>query len=229
MNRTSCLLAITITLILPLGCFADMYEYTDNEGVVHLTDDPGKVPAKLRNSSKKDTSSATDVPNKPEHTIQTEKAKDAPVSAAPADVQTDSFVLQNATSATLDLWRDNRVDQLYDRLVNRGNMPKAQFAEKLQATSIRPACCWQKLDGFEVLFENSSGATVTAKIGIEVTDYIIARKSNTVAKSFTSVEYITREFRLLNEGGLWKMQLNDILSLRDAARESRDQRDPGSL
>jgi hypothetical protein len=148
--------------------------------------------------------------------------------AATVNAGTDPSLLANAISATLDLWRENWIDQLYDRLGNRGNTPKEQFVEKLQGTTIRPACCWQKLDNFKVINENSNEATVTAKIGIEVTDYTFSETSNSISSSFTTVEYITREFKLFNEGGLWKMQLNDVFSLRSDARESRNQREPGS-
>jgi hypothetical protein len=41
-----------ILLFIPCNCFADLFEYTDNDGVVHFTDDPSKVPASIRNSNK---------------------------------------------------------------------------------------------------------------------------------------------------------------------------------
>src|ERR1039457_3898878 len=149
-------------------------------------------------------------------------------SAVPVGAGTEAFMLENAMSVTLDLWRDNWIDQLYDRLGNRGKTSKDQFVDKMSGTSIRPACCWQKMDNFKVLNENGTEATVSAKIGIEVTDYVFSETSNSITSSFTTVEYITREFKLNNEGGLWKMQLNDVFSLRSAARVSKDQREPGS-
>lgn len=34
-------------------CFAELYEYTDADGVIHFTDDPSKVPTKMRERCKK--------------------------------------------------------------------------------------------------------------------------------------------------------------------------------
>jgi hypothetical protein len=147
--------------------------------------------------------------------------------AAPVSAGTDPSLLANAMSATLDLWRENGTGQLYDRLGNRGNTTKDQFVEKL-GTSIRPACCWQKLDNFKVMNENGTEATVIAKIGIEVTYYKFSETFGSISSSLTTVEYITCEFKLNYEGGIWKMHLNDVFSLQNAARESRSQREPGS-
>lgn len=150
----------------------------------------------------------------------------APV--APVSAGTNPSMLENAVSATLDLWRENRVDQLYDRVAHRENTSKGPFVDRMSGTSIRPACCWQKMDNFKVLSENGSEATVSAKIGIEVTDYSFSETFGSISSSLTTVEYITRDFKLNNEGGIWKMQLNDVFTLRSAARESRNQREPGS-
>lgn len=145
----------------------------------------------------------------------------------PVNAGADPYTLSNAISAPLDLWRESWIDQLYDRLGYHGKTTKEQFAEILRGTAIRPACCWQKMDNFKVLSENDTEATVSAKIGMEVTDYIFAENSNSIKKTCTTVEYITREFKLNNEGGLWKMQLKDVFSLRNAAMESKSQRYPG--
>ncbi len=146
---------------------------------------------------------------------------------APVCAGTDPSMLANAISAPLDLWRESWIAQLYDRLGNYGNTTKEQFVEKLRGTTIRPACCWQKIDNFKVLNESGTEATVSAKIGMEVTDFIFDENSNSVKKTCTTVEFITREFKLNNEGGLWKMQLNDVFNLRNAAMDRKSQRYPG--
>jgi len=144
----------------------------------------------------------------------------------PVNAGTDPYSLSNAISAPLDLWRESWIDQLYDRLGNHGKTTKAQFVEMLKGSTIRPACCWQKMDNIKVLSENGTEATVSAKIGMEVTKYIFAESYNSIQKTCTTVEYITSEFKLNNEGGIWKMQLKDIFSLRNAAMESKSQRYP---
>ena len=147
--------------------------------------------------------------------------------AASVSAGTDASMLANAISSPLDLWRENWIGQLYDSLGNRGNTTKEQFVEKMQGSSIRPACCWQKLDNFKVISESGTEATVSAKIGMEITDFIFGENSNNIIRTCTAVEYITREFKLNNEGGLWKMQLNDVFSLRNAKIERKSQIYPG--
>lgn len=52
------LFAIFFSLFLAQLCLAEMYQYTDNEGVVHFTDNPQKVPVKLLEKSKKEIPSS---------------------------------------------------------------------------------------------------------------------------------------------------------------------------
>jgi Domain of unknown function (DUF4124) len=81
MTHTNCLLAIFFSLILAQVCLADIYQYTDNEGVVHFTDDPQNIPAKLRGKTKKETEAplTTKDTNMLEHMMQIDKTKDIPV------------------------------------------------------------------------------------------------------------------------------------------------------
>jgi hypothetical protein len=144
------------------------------------------------------------------------------VPAAPVSAGTDSGMLENAVSATLDLWRLNWTEQLYERLAQRGTTSKDQFVEKMRGIPVRPACCWQKMDNFKLLNENGIEATVSAKIGLEIavsapheTGPIYAETIYFGTGTVTSLEYITREFKLINDAGVWKMQMNDIFSLRN--------------
>jgi len=45
-------LALIILLLTSSAVYADLYEWTDNKGVVHFTDDLGKVPESLRSGVK---------------------------------------------------------------------------------------------------------------------------------------------------------------------------------
>lgn len=112
---------------------------------------------------------------------------------------TEPAVLEQSVSDTLDLWREGRYEQLYERLYRRGKTSKEQFTRMMRDSTIRPACCFQKMGNFQVLNEKRTEATVYAKIGLEGT-------SDPNASS-------TREFRLAHEAGLWKMHLSDITSL----------------
>ena len=118
---------------------------------------------------------------------------------SPVCAETSASPYEQSMSETLDLWRDGRFDQLFEHLSHRGKTSKEQFVAKMRDASIRPACCWQKLENFTVLSEKRAEATVYVKVGLEGTPGM--------------TDSCTREFKLAFEQGLWKMQLNDVLSL----------------
>jgi hypothetical protein len=120
----------------------------------------------------------------------------------PAYAADSALVLEQSMSETLDLWREGRFEQLFERLARRGKTSREAFVKKMQNTNIKPACCWQKMENFKVLNEKRTEATVYVKVGLEGT--ALASESS------------TREFKLTNEGGVWKMQLSDIFSIAGA-------------
>ena len=97
---------------------------------------------------------------------------------------------------------------MYEHLAHRGKTSREQFVHKMRDTSVRPACCFQKLENFKVLNEKSTQATVYAKVGLEGTP--------------NAAESCIREFRLTHEESTWKMQLADVLDLSGAkAKKAR--------
>jgi hypothetical protein len=119
-------------------------------------------------------------------------------------------VLEQSMSDTLDLWRDGRYEQLYERLAHRGRTSREQFVNKMRTTTIRPACCFQKLERFKVLNEKRTEATVYARIGLE--------------GSPDSAGSSTREFKLTHEENIWKMQLADVFSISGATGRKSNHR-----
>jgi len=116
-------------------------------------------------------------------------------------------ILEQSMSDVLDLWRDGRYEQLYEHLAHRGKTSKEQFVKRMRDTSIRPACCFQKLERFKVLNEKRTEATVYAKVGLEGVPNV--------------AESSTREFKMTHEENIWKMQLADVLSLSGASVKNR--------
>lgn len=107
--------------------------------------------------------------------------------------------IEKSLSETLDLWRDGRFDQLFERLSHRGKMSKEKFQKKMKEAPVKPACCWQKLENFKLLGEKRTEATVYAKIGLE--------------HGTGNIKSVTREFKLSHDSETWKMQLSDITGL----------------
>jgi hypothetical protein len=116
-----------------------------------------------------------------------------------AGAETTPGALEQSMSDTLDLWREGRYEQLYEHLAHRGKTSREHFVNKMRDTTIRPACCFQKLENFRVLNEKRTEATVYAKVGLEGTPNV--------------AESSTREFKLTHEEHIWKMQLADVLSI----------------
>lgn len=108
-------------------------------------------------------------------------------------------VLEKSMSDTLDAWREGRYERLYEQLAHRGKTSRETFVVKMQESTTRPVCCWQKLEHFRVLNEKLTEATVYAKIGLEGTP--------------GGADSTTREFKLTHQEGVWKMQLADVLSI----------------
>ena len=107
--------------------------------------------------------------------------------------------LEKSMSETLDLWREGQYEQLFERLAHRGKTSRETFVKKMRDSSIRPVCCWQKMEHFKILNEKRTEATVYVKIGLEGTP--------------GTVDSTTREFKLTHQEGVWKMQLADVLSI----------------
>ena len=118
-------------------------------------------------------------------------------------------VLEQSMSETLDLWREGRYEKLFEHLSHRGKTSKEAFVKKMNNTSIRPACCWQKMENFKVLNEKRTEATVYVKVGLEGTS--------------NASESSTREFKLTHEEGIWKMQLSDIFSIAGVTAKKGNQ------
>ncbi|MBC7961574.1 MAG: hypothetical protein H7Y05_01375 [Steroidobacteraceae bacterium] len=119
--------------------------------------------------------------------------------AVPVIAAEQVSILEQSMSETLDLWREGRYEQLFERLAHRGRTSREVFVKKMRDTSIRPACCWQKMEKFRILNEKRTEATVYAKLGLEGTA--------------TPADSSTREFKLTHEEGIWKMQLADVFSI----------------
>jgi hypothetical protein len=107
----------------------------------------------------------------------------------------------------LDLWRDGRFSELYERTIPAGNQSKETFIARLSVSYRRPACCWLKLQEAGVLTQNGLKATLAAKVGLEAKD--------------GSTEYITRRFKLQQENGVWKVSMSDITALSGKGKKRR--------
>ena len=113
---------------------------------------------------------------------------------------------QRGVEETLDLWRDGRFEELYNRTVASGSKTREQFVRALTAAPLRPVCCWDKIRDVRISLKGDSAATIRATLGFE---------------GGGQTEYKTRPFKLVKEDGVWRMQQKDILSLAEAKTKAR--------
>jgi len=119
-----------------------------------------------------------------------------PVTGSAAETES---ALEKGMSDALDTWREGRYEQLFEQLAHRGKTSRETFVKKMCESTIRPACCWQKMENFRILNEKRTEATVYVKVGLEGTP--------------GTTDSTTREFKLTHQEGVWKMQLADALSI----------------
>lgn len=108
----------------------------------------------------------------------------------------------------LDLWRDGKYGELYDRTTGSGKETRERFAVRLAEAPLRPACCWEKMQDVTVSAKHPDWVTVKARIGLE---------------GGIGNEYKTRSFKLVKEEGVWKVSRSDILALSGGAKKIKRQ------
>jgi hypothetical protein len=108
---------------------------------------------------------------------------------------------QRGFEEILDLWRAERFDELYDRLVPAGGSDRWQFVDQLNHSARRPACCWEKIQDVSVVYLADDSVLLTARLGIEVEGF--------------GTRFVTRSLRLVKETGVWKIAEHEIIALAE--------------
>jgi hypothetical protein len=126
--------------------------------------------------------------------------------------QTDSEAASSAKASfeqILDLWREGRYNDLYERTQRSGKSAKEDFAKKLENGTFKPACCWQKMQDVSVHIENDDFAVVKAKIGLE---------------GGGDITFKTRSYKLVREGDVWRISQSDLFALAGAKKSKKGHR-----
>lgn len=122
-----------------------------------------------------------------------------PASELSAEVQRDFEKI-------LDLWRDGKYADLYERTIAGGRESKEHFAKKLADAPHKPVCCWEKMQEVKVTVKDDATAQVRAKLGFE-------GGGDTV--------FVTRTFKLHKEDGVWQLSRTDIFSLANGEKKKK--------
>lgn len=130
-------------------------------------------------------------------------------SDANADQRSDPR--EQALSNALDLWREGRLEPLYDSLSHRGSTSRERFITLLKDAALKPACCHLKLNNFRLISEKQTTAKAFAVVGME-------------GWGATAGGRQSREFTLDHEEGQWKVRLIDIKALAGQAGTRKNNR-----
>jgi len=106
----------------------------------------------------------------------------------------------------LDLWRDGKYGELYDRTTGSGKETRERFAAKLADAPLKPACCWEKMQDVTVSAGQVDAVTIRARIGLE---------------GGMETGYRTRSFKLVKEDGVWKASRSDLLALSGDSKKKK--------
>jgi hypothetical protein len=106
----------------------------------------------------------------------------------------------------LDLWRDGKYGEVYERTISSGKETKEHFISRLSSAPLRPACCWEKMQDVTISVKKENTVVVHARIGLE---------------GGVAHEYKTRSFKLVNEDGIWKISQSEIINLSGATKKKK--------
>ncbi|QWV96896.1 hypothetical protein KP003_17110 [Geomonas nitrogeniifigens] len=106
----------------------------------------------------------------------------------------------------LDLWRDGRYDELYQR-TNGGKDGREKFANRLASAPRKPACCWEKIQEARVSLKSAKSAVVQARLGFE--------------GSTPGTEFVTKAVHLKKEASGWSIAQSELYSLADLSSKRR--------
>ena len=117
---------------------------------------------------------------------------------------------QQGLEEILNLWRDGRFEELYDHTTQSGKTTREAFLKKMADASRRPASSWEKMQEVNVTMNGDDSAMVHAKLGFE--------------GGINGTEFSTRSYRLVREGGVWKISQADIYALAGKTGKKRSRR-----
>ncbi|MBJ6725433.1 hypothetical protein [Geomesophilobacter sediminis] len=123
---------------------------------------------------------------------------------ARAQGDSEARVLQDF-ERILDLWRDGKYAELYERTLIPGRESREQFARRLSAAPRRPACCWEKMQNAKVSFKGERAAVVKARLGFE--------------GGVSGTEYVTKGIKLKKEDEVWMISQTDLFALGNLVKK----------
>ena len=123
--------------------------------------------------------------------------------AGTGNAATSEQEVQRDFEQILDLWRDGRYDDLYERTTGSKDS-KELFAKKLASAPRKPACCWEKIQEAHVSLKGKRAALLRARLGFE--------------GSIPGTQFVTKGIQLKKEGEVWTISHSELFSLANFSK-----------
>jgi hypothetical protein len=203
------ILFILLMLLLPFAfktVEAEIYQWKDEKGTIHFTEDETAIPEKYRDQVKKSHFTEESKPEGENVEIKQKNIKEKKRGVS----QKQSVNLNKIESDVMDflktiiyLWKDGKCDAIYeygDRK-SRTAINKEDFERRMASKELQLASSWETVNDIRVEIKSSLLAYATAKIG-----YRPKRGGDT--------KFRTETYKITFENGSWRINLMKILNAK---------------
>jgi hypothetical protein len=208
------IIATSLGILQPIH--AEVYQWVDEKGTIHFTEDYGAVPEKYRNqaTTRKEgpqgSGVRTDEKSKSRSTGQLQtgftenKAADRKMEQKiqkNSDKRKTESEVTDALLTIASLWQSDRYGELYEygTTSSKGSLSKEEFVRRMLGKKWGLASSWQTIRDVEVDVKRPTLAYARAKVGYK-------------PKQGGKTETRTETFQMVLENEAWRINLSKILS-----------------
>ena len=203
------LFCVPIMLLPPLvikSVQAEIYQWKDEKGSIHFTEDEGTIPEKYRDQIEKRYFPEESKPEGEKVKGKSRKTKEK--KTGPPHKQTinrnkiESDVME-VFRTIISLWKDGKYDALYDYgdRKSRTTVNKEEFGHRMANRKMELALSWETVNDIEVDIQSPVLVYTTAKIGYRM-------------KAGGDTRFRTETYQMKFENGSWKINLLKILNTK---------------
>jgi hypothetical protein len=200
---------VPIILLLPLAVKSvqkEIYQWKDEKGTIHFTEDEGAIPEKYRDQIQKkhfpEESKSEGKKVEGKNRNIKEKKREVPQKQTVNRNKIESDVM-DVFRTIISLWKDQKYDALYeygDRK-SRTTVNKEDFGHRMANKKLELALSWETVDDIKIDIQSPVLVYTTAKIG-----YRLKKGGDTIFR--------TETYQMKFENGSWKINLMKILDAK---------------
>ena len=200
---------VPIMLLLPLvfkSVQAEIYQWKDEKGTIHFTEDEGAIPEKYRDQiqkkhfSEESKSEGEKVKGKSQKIKEKKRGVPQKQSVNLNKIESD---VMDVFRTIISLWKDGKYDALYeygDRK-SRTTVNKEDFGHRMANKKLELALSWETVNDIKIDIQSPVLVYTRAKIG-----YKLKRGGDT--------RFRTETYQMTFESGAWKINLLKILNAK---------------